>query len=78
MASPFVGPGYDYVWSVLAVLAVGLLGAGLVRWFRRGEPDLLALLQLLVIVVVPILGPAAYLLGTAGGRARGSSTARMG
>jgi hypothetical protein len=53
---------YDLIWSAGALVAVALTLAALVVWFRtRWEQAWEAVLTLLVIVVVPVLGPAAFL-----------------
>lgn len=53
---------YDLIWSAGALVAVALTLAALVVWFRtRWEQTWEAVLTLLVIVVVPVLGPAAFL-----------------
>jgi hypothetical protein len=53
---------YDLIWSAGALVAVALTLAALVVWFRtRWERTGEAVLTLLVIVLVPILGPAAFL-----------------
>lgn len=58
----FLGPTYDLIWSACALVAVGLTLAALVVWFRtRWEQAWEAVLSLLVIVVVPVIGPAAFL-----------------
>jgi NhaP-type Na+/H+ or K+/H+ antiporter len=58
----FLGPMYDLIWSACALVAVGLTLAALVVWFRtRWEQAWEAVLTLLVIVLVPVIGPAAFL-----------------
>jgi hypothetical protein len=58
----FLGPMYDLIWSACALVAVGLTLAALVVWFRTGwEQAWEAVLTLLVIILVPVLGPAAFL-----------------
>jgi hypothetical protein len=53
---------YDLIWSAGALVAVALTLAALVVWFRtRWERTGEAVLTLLVIVLLPILGPAAFL-----------------
>ncbi|MDR7382844.1 hypothetical protein [Promicromonospora iranensis] len=53
---------YDLIWTVGALLSLGLTFAALVVWFRtRWSRTGEAVLTLLVILVVPILGPAAFL-----------------
>ena len=53
---------YDLIWSAGALVAVALTLAALVVWFRTGwEQAWEAVLTLLVIILVPVLGPAAFL-----------------
>ncbi len=56
---------YDVLWSGAFLLVVGTLIIALVRWFRTSTPALLAFVELLVIVLIPVLGPIAYLVATA-------------
>ena len=54
---------YDLVWSVVALTVLVLTFAALVVWFRtRWDRPWEAGLTLLAIVVVPILGPVAFLV----------------
>jgi hypothetical protein len=58
----FLGPQYDLIWSAGALVAVALTFAALVVWFRtRWDRASEAALTLLVILLVPVLGPAAFL-----------------
>jgi hypothetical protein len=58
----FLGPQYDLIWSAGALVAVALTLAALVVWSRTSwERTSEAVLTLLVIVAVPVLGPAAFL-----------------
>lgn len=58
----FLGPMYDLIWSAGALAAVALTLAALVVWFRTPwEQAWEAVLTLLVIVLVPVLGSAAFL-----------------
>ncbi|WP_298458069.1 hypothetical protein [uncultured Cellulomonas sp.] len=63
---------YDVAWSLAVVVHLGLLFVALVRWngarATPGAPGA-GLVDLLVVVLVPVLGPAAYLVGR---RAAGS------
>lgn len=53
---------YDLIWSVGTLVGLALTFAALIVWFRtRWERTSEAVLMLLVILVVPILGPAAFL-----------------
>jgi len=58
-----VPAAYDALWTVTVVLLVGLTVAALVVWARRRETAVHALGALALIVLVPGLGPAAYLAG---------------
>jgi hypothetical protein len=62
-ATMFALSPYDLIWSIGALLSLGLIFAALVVWFRTGWGRTSeAVLTLLVILVVPILGPAAFLV----------------
>jgi hypothetical protein len=53
---------YDVIWSAGALVGLALTFAALVVWFRaRWERTSEAVLTLLVILVVPVLGPLAFL-----------------
>ncbi|HLR95527.1 MAG TPA: hypothetical protein VK053_13450 [Jiangellaceae bacterium] len=58
------GVGYDVLWSVAALVGICLLALALVRWSRSQQTGLRSLLELAVIVFLPIIGPAAYLVAT--------------
>lgn len=53
----FAGPMYDAAWTVVVALA---LVAGYF-WLRTRQPALRALVDLVVILMVPVIGPVAYL-----------------
>lgn len=55
-------PSYDVLWSVLALACSGLLTWALVLWFRARPDRGGGVLDLLVVLFVPVIGPAAYLL----------------
>jgi glucan phosphoethanolaminetransferase (alkaline phosphatase superfamily) len=56
------GISYDLTWLVLVLVFLGLTFAALLVWFRtRWDRPWEAGLTLLAIVVVPVLGPAAFL-----------------
>lgn len=60
---------YDVLWTATTVVLVGLLLAALVVWVRtRQGSGSRALGELALIVLVPVLGPVAYLLGAWAGR----------
>lgn len=64
---------YDLIWSVGTLVVLALTFAALVVWFRtRWERTGRAILALLVIVVLPVVGPAAFLAS----RGRRPSVAR--
>lgn len=56
-------PSYDVLWSVLALAHVALLTWALVLWFRVRHDRGGGVVDLLVVLFVPLIGPAAYLLG---------------
>ena len=62
--TPILGPWYDVAWSALALAQVALLVGALARWSRMRASRGGGLLDLLMIVLLPIVGPAAYLVGT--------------
>jgi len=54
---------YDVIWSMFVLASVVLLLAALVRWGRdRNADGGLGLLWLLILLFVPTIGPAAYLM----------------
>lgn len=58
-----LGTWYDVSWMVLAAAALVLLLVALVRWGRdTTTAGLLTVVWLLVVLMVPLIGPAAYLL----------------
>lgn len=61
--------GYDVLWTVTTLVLLALLLAALVVWVRtRQGSGTRALGELALIVLVPVLGPAAYLAGAWSGR----------
>jgi hypothetical protein len=59
-----VPASYDVLWTGTVVVLVALLLAALVVWVRtRQGSGARALGELLLIVLVPVLGPVVYLLG---------------
>lgn len=54
---------YDLVWTVVALGHVALLAVALVIWFRARRERGVGVVDLLVILLLPVIGPAAYLLG---------------
>lgn len=65
-ASPLLPAGYDIAWAVLAVAGVAALFAALVVWFRDERRGGAKPLSLAVIVLLPVLGPTAYLVSRRG------------
>lgn len=61
--NPLVPPLYDIVWSVVAIAALVLVVVGFVSLSRSASrlSPWLALVWAALIVVVPILGPVAWL-----------------
>lgn len=62
----FVPAIYDVVWSLVVVAHVVLLLLALARWSRVRASHGGGLVDVLVIVLVPVVGPAAYLWGRRG------------
>ncbi len=58
-----VPPWYDALWTVTATALVLLWAGALTLWVVRRRLDLHGLVDLVLILVVPVLGPLAYLLG---------------
>jgi len=61
--NPLVPPAYDIVWSACAVVSVLLIVIAFVSLSRRasGLSPLVALTWSVLIIVVPVLGPVAWL-----------------
>ncbi|MCL3859454.1 hypothetical protein [Actinotalea sp. K2] len=74
----FLPVWYDVLWSLVVLAQVGLLAAALTLWFRRRHDHAGGLLDLVVILVVPLIGPAAYLAGSAPFRTAVRSRAESG
>ncbi len=64
MPTELSGLWYDVAWTVGAVAALVLLIAALGRWGRLKPAGLYGLVQFALILLLPIVGPAAYLWGT--------------
>jgi len=58
-------PLYDVLWGIVLVPQVSLLASALTLWFQRCSDRGGGLLDLVVIIVLPVIGPAAYLAGRA-------------
>lgn len=72
-----VPAAYDVLWAATVLLLVALTVGALLVWARRRESASNALVHLALILVVPVLGPAAYLAGAAlDRRAAGRAAAR--
>ncbi len=61
--NPLFPTGYDVVWSVIAVVVLGLSIVALVSLSRaaRRLTSFQALIWVLVVLFVPVLGPLAWL-----------------
>lgn len=59
----FLPASYDLLWSVFALAYITLLAVALVVWFRARHERGGGVVDLLVVLFVPVIGPAAYLLG---------------
>ena len=58
---------YDLIWSVTAAAGLALLIWALIRWARtQFTSGTVALLWLALILMLPVLGPAAFLLSSPG------------
>lgn len=77
----FVPAAYDVLWSVVVLGQVALLATALTVWFRDRHHRAVGVIDggpidVLVILLVPVLGPAAYLIGRSwAGRARDAAGA---
>jgi hypothetical protein len=68
-------PVYDIAFSAVVLAQLALLLAALVQWFRARSTGEAGALELVAIVLVPVLGPVAYLLARRGAaRRRGGGT----
>jgi len=68
---------YDLIWSIGALGVLAVTFAALFVWFRaRWERSWEAGLTLLAIVVVPVLGPLAFLASRLGRGAEARSSDR--
>ena len=54
---------YDVVWSIVALTSVGLFVAALTAWSKARHDRGGGVLDLVVLVMLPVIGPAAYLTG---------------
>lgn len=61
--NPLFPAGYDVVWSVVAVVIIGLAIVAIVSLSRvaRRLTAVQALIWVLVVLFVPVLGPVAWL-----------------
>lgn len=53
---------FDIAWTVVGVLAVGLLVTSFVVWSRTNDRSIVSLGWFFVMVAFPILGPIGYLV----------------
>lgn len=60
-----VPAGYDVLWTGSVVLLLALLVAALVLWARRRRAGRATLVELALVLAVPVVGPAGYLVGEA-------------
>lgn len=60
--SLLVPTAYDVLWSLFVLVQVVLVVAALLRWRHKRESAASAVGWLLVILLVPLLGPLGYLL----------------
>ncbi len=70
-ANPLLPATYDLVWSGLGVIALGLAVWAVLSLSRHARvlPSVVVAVWAVVILLVPVLGPLAWIL--AGRRARG-------
>lgn len=61
-SATFVPATYDAVYSLAVVVGLVLLLAALRYWFGAPSRGMRSVLEVLLIVFVPIIGPGAYLL----------------
>ena len=66
---------YDVLWTAVVVVLVAVTAAALLVWSRRRESVSRALVDLALILLVPVLGPAAYLAGALRDRRSGRAAA---
>lgn len=64
MINNLIGPVYDAAWLLLVLVCAVTLFLAIRRWSQRRTGGLSALLELLLIVLIPLIGPCAYLMGT--------------
>lgn len=65
-AISLVPAGYDIAFTVLALAALIALGAGLVVWFRDQRSLGEKFVALVLMLLIPLLGPVAYVIGRRG------------
>lgn len=56
---------YDVLWTGVLVLLLALLASALVVWVRRRRAGRATLVELALVLGVPVVGPAGYLVGEA-------------
>lgn len=56
---------YDVLWTGVLVLLLMLLASALVVWARRRRAGRATLVELVLVLGVPVVGPAGYLVGEA-------------
>ena len=60
-----VPAAYDVLWTGTVLLLLALLAAALAVWVRRRRVGRASLVELVLVLVVPVIGPAGYLVGEA-------------
>jgi len=63
MNQPLVPNGYDIAWTIAALISFAVLMVALTVWSRTRRDGGGSVAEVLMIVLFPIIGPAAYLLG---------------
>ena len=66
--SPLLPTAYDIAWTVMAVAGLVLTGFALVLWSKDHRNGWHGLLDVAVILLVPVLGPLAYVISRHGAR----------
>ncbi len=70
-SDPLVPGLVDVIGAVVSLAAVVMMVVALVAWTRNHRSDRSPLLELLMIVLMPVLGPVAYLVALRGVPAKG-------
>lgn len=76
MNQPLVPIAYDIAWTIATFVSVVVLAIALTVWSRARRDGGGSVVDVLVIVLVPIIGPVAYLIDRSQlGRRRAKGTA---